>query len=119
MLKLDKIDVYYGAIHALKTLSLEVNEGEIVTLIGANGAGKSTTLKTISGLIRPKTGDVLFNGESITAVPAQNIVKMGISQVPEGRRIFAKPIRNKRSTYRLTEEENEAITKAVGHQLAG
>jgi branched-chain amino acid transport system ATP-binding protein len=89
MLKLDKIDVYYGAIHALKTLSLEVNEGEIVTLIGANGAGKSTTLKTISGLIRPKTGDVLFNGESITAVPAQNIVKMGISQVPEGRRIFA------------------------------
>ncbi|MGI6332422.1 MAG: ABC transporter ATP-binding protein [Zhaonellaceae bacterium] len=89
MLKLDKIDVYYGAIHALKNLSLEVNEGEIVTLIGANGAGKSTTLKTISGLIRPKIGDVLFNEQSIISVPAQNIVKMGISQVPEGRRIFA------------------------------
>ncbi|HHU31310.1 MAG TPA: ABC transporter ATP-binding protein [Clostridia bacterium] len=89
MLKLDKIDVYYGAIHALKNLSLEVNEGEIVTLIGANGAGKSTTLKTISGLIRPKNGDVLFNEQSIISVPAQNIVKMGISQVPEGRRIFA------------------------------
>ena len=89
MLKLDKIDVYYGAIHALKNLSLEVNEGEIVTLIGANGAGKSTTLKTISGLIRPKNGDVLFNDQSIISVPAQNIVKMGISQVPEGRRIFA------------------------------
>lgn len=89
MLKLDNIDVYYGAIHALKGLSLEVNEGEIVTLIGANGAGKSTTLKTISGLIRPKNGDLLFNGESITSVPAQNIVKMGISHVPEGRRIFA------------------------------
>lgn len=73
MLKLDKIDVYYGAIHALKNLSLEVNEGEIVTLIGANGAGKSTTLKTISGLIRPKIGDVLFNEQSIISVPAQNI----------------------------------------------
>lgn len=89
MLKLDNINVYYGAIHALKGLSLEVNEGEIVTLIGANGAGKSTTLKTISGLIRPKDGDVLYNGQSIKNVPAQDIVKLGISQVPEGRRIFA------------------------------
>jgi len=89
MLKIDNINVYYGAIHALKGLSLEVNEGEIVTLIGANGAGKSTTLKTISGLIRPKDGDVLYNGKSIINIPAQDIVKLGIAQVPEGRRIFA------------------------------
>lgn len=89
MLKIDNINVYYGAIHALKGLSLEVNEGEIVTLIGANGAGKSTTLRTISGLIRPKDGDVLYNGQSLVNVPAQDIVKLGIAQVPEGRRIFA------------------------------
>lgn len=89
MLKIDNIDVYYGAIHALKGVTLEVKEGEIVTLIGANGAGKSTTLKTISGLIRPKNGEILFNGENIINVPAQEVVKRGISQVPEGRRIFA------------------------------
>lgn len=89
MLTVDNINVYYGAIHALKGISVEVKEGEIVTLIGANGAGKSTTLRTISGLLRPKTGRITFEGNDIAAVPAQNIVKMGISQVPEGRRIFA------------------------------
>ncbi len=89
MLKIDNINVYYGAIHALKGVSVEVNEGEIVTLIGANGAGKSTTLRTISGLLKPKSGDILFEGKSIAGKAAQNIVKMGISQVPEGRRIFA------------------------------
>lgn len=89
MLKIDNINVYYGAIHAIKGVSLEVNEGEIVTLIGANGAGKSTILRTISGLLKPKTGEVNFEGKNIAGMPAQNIVKLGISQVPEGRRVFA------------------------------
>ena len=89
MLKIEKIDVFYGAIHALKGISVEVNQGEIVTLIGANGAGKSTTLRTISGLLKPKAGQILFEGQNIAGVAAQNIVKLGISQVPEGRRVFA------------------------------
>ncbi len=89
MLKVDNINVYYGAIHALKGISVEVNQGEIVTLIGANGAGKSTTLRTISGLLKPKTGQILFEGQNIAGTAAQNIVKLGISQVPEGRRVFA------------------------------
>lgn len=89
MLKIDNIDVYYGAIHALKGISLEVKEGEIVTLIGANGAGKSTTLRTISGLLKPKTGSITFLGHNIEGVRAHEIVKKGISQVPEGRRVFA------------------------------
>jgi len=89
MLKVDNIDVYYGAIHALKGISLEVEEGQIVTLIGANGAGKSTTLKTISGLLKPKSGKVTFEGRDITCEKAQEIVKLGVVQVPEGRRVFA------------------------------
>ncbi|MCI5567628.1 MAG: ABC transporter ATP-binding protein [Veillonellaceae bacterium] len=88
MLDIKDIDVYYGAIHAIKGISLHVNEGEIVTLIGANGAGKSTTLRTISGLLAPKNGDIEFAGESIAGHKAHEIVKLGISQVPEGRRIF-------------------------------
>jgi len=89
MLVLEDVNVYYGAIHALKGVSLEVNEGEIVTLIGSNGAGKSTTLRSISGLIRPKQGKIAFQGKDINTIPPQEIVSMGISQVPEGRRIFA------------------------------
>ncbi len=89
MLKINDINVYYGAIHAIKGISLEVNEGEIVTLIGANGAGKSTTLRTISGLLKPKTGSIEFEGKNIAGMAAQNVVKAGISQVPEGRRVFA------------------------------
>ena len=89
MLKIDNIHVYYGAIHALKGVSLEVHKGEIVTLIGANGAGKSTTLRTVSGLLAPKSGAITFLGENIAGTPAHEIVKHGISQVPEGRRIFA------------------------------
>ncbi len=89
MLKIDNIHVYYGAIHALKGVSLEVKAGEIVTLIGANGAGKSTTLRTVSGLLAPKSGGISFLGENIAGMPAHEIVKHGISQVPEGRRIFA------------------------------
>lgn len=89
MLHIEEINVYYGNIHALKDVSLDVNEGEIVTLIGANGAGKSTLLKTISGLLKPKNGTISFEGESIAGKQAQAIVKKGISQVPEGRRVFA------------------------------
>lgn len=88
MLEVKEIDVYYGAIHALKKLSLEVEQGTIVTLIGANGAGKTTTLKTISGLLRPKTGTVTYKGKDITKVAPEKIVSLGISQVPEGRRVF-------------------------------
>jgi branched-chain amino acid transport system ATP-binding protein len=89
MLVLENVNVYYGAIHALKGISLEVKKGEIVTLIGSNGAGKSTCLNTISGLLRPKQGKVIFNGNELNTVPPQNIVARGISQVPEGRRVFA------------------------------
>lgn len=89
MLKVDELGVYYGNIQALKGVSLEVNQGEIVTLIGANGAGKSTLLKSLSGLLKPKQGDIQYMGGSIAGKPAQEIVKAGISHVPEGRRVFA------------------------------
>ena len=89
MLRVTDLHVYYGAIHALKGVSLSVQQGEIVTLIGANGAGKSTTLRTISGLIAPRSGDISFEGSSIAGQRAHEIVRSGISQVPEGRRIFA------------------------------
>lgn len=88
MLVLENVNVYYGAIHALKGISMEVNEGEIVTLIGSNGAGKSTSLKTISGLLRPKEGAIKFNGADLTQIQPQAIVSQGISQVPEGRHVF-------------------------------
>lgn len=88
MLKINQIDVYYGAIQAIKSLSLEVHQGSIVTLIGANGAGKTSTLKTISGLLRPRNGSVEFNGKEISKLSPEKIVEMGISQVPEGRRVF-------------------------------
>ncbi|MBR3640605.1 MAG: ABC transporter ATP-binding protein [Oscillibacter sp.] len=88
MLKVDNINVYYGSIHAIKGISFEVHEGEIVTLIGANGAGKSTTLNTISGLLRSKTGSVSFMGEDLGRVPPHKIVARGLAMVPEGRRIF-------------------------------
>ena len=89
MLEVKDINVYYGAIHAIKGISLSVEESEIVTLIGANGAGKSTTLRTISGLLKPKTGEINFLNKNIAGMPAHKIVREGISQVPEGRRIFA------------------------------
>jgi len=88
ILKATDLNVYYGNIHAIKGVSFEVNEGEIVTLIGANGAGKSTTLNTISGLLQSKTGDIVFNGKSIAKTPANKLVYQGLSLVPEGRRIF-------------------------------
>ncbi|HYL80479.1 MAG TPA: ABC transporter ATP-binding protein [Candidatus Acidoferrum sp.] len=89
MLEVHDLNVYYGAIHALQGISFTLNEGEIVTLIGANGAGKTTTLSTISGLLRPRRGSVRFKDQDITMMPAEQIVRQGISQVPEGRKIFA------------------------------
>ena len=88
MLKVDDIHVYYGQIHAIKGVSFEVHEGEIVSLIGANGAGKSTVLKTISGLMHPKSGSISFLGNDITHAEAYKLVNRGLAQVPEGRRIF-------------------------------
>ena len=88
LLEVDNINVYYGAIHAIKGVSFHVDEGEIVTLIGANGAGKSTTLHTISGLLRSRTGAITFAGQNISNVPAHKLVERGLAQVPEGRRIF-------------------------------
>ncbi len=96
MLKVNDINVYYGAIHAIKDVSFEVNEGEIVTLIGANGAGKSTILKTISGMMRSKTGSISFMDEDISAVESYKLISRGITHVPEGRRVFSQ----------LTVEEN-------------
>ncbi len=89
LLEVNDLNVYYGAIHALQGISFTVNEGEIVSLIGANGAGKSTTLRTVSGILRPRKGNVKFKGQDITMTPAEQIVALGISQVPEGRKIFA------------------------------
>jgi branched-chain amino acid transport system ATP-binding protein len=89
VLRVDNLHVYYGAIHALQGVSFNVEQGEIVTLIGANGAGKSTILRSLSGILRPREGSITLNGEEITTVAAERIVKMGMSHVPEGRRIFA------------------------------
>jgi len=88
MLKVDNVHVYYGAIHAIKGVSFEVGEGEIVALIGANGAGKSTILKTISGLMHPRSGSITFCGEDISHVDAYKLLRHGLAHVPEGRRIF-------------------------------
>ena len=88
ILKVDDINVWYGSIHAIKGVSFEVYEGEIVTLIGANGAGKSTTLNTISGLLHSKTGSVTFQGKNLARIPPHKVVEQGLAQVPEGRRVF-------------------------------
>ena len=109
MLKIKDIDVFYGNIQALHGVSLEVNEGEIVTLIGANGAGKSTLLKTISGLLKPKKGSIEYIGSNIDGKAAQSIVKLGISHVPEGRRVFAN----------MTVEENLELGAYLRNDRAG
>ena len=107
ILKVSDINVYYGAIHAIKGVSFEVNPGEVVTLIGANGAGKSTTLQTVSGLLHSRTGSIEFLGENLMGVPAHKVVAKGLAQVPEGRRVFLQ----------MTVEENlemGAYTRAGG-----
>ena len=89
LLEVNNLEVHYGVIKALKNISFEVNEGEIIALIGANGAGKTTTLQTISGILPVTSGNIILNGQDITKVPAHKIVRLGISQVPEGRRVFS------------------------------
>jgi branched-chain amino acid transport system ATP-binding protein len=96
MLEVKDINVYYGAIHALKGINLTVNDGELVSLVGANGAGKTTVLHTISGLLRASTGEILLDGKNLQKVPAHSIIEMGLAHVPEGRHIFS----------RMTVEEN-------------
>lgn len=107
ILKVDNINVYYGSIHAVRGVSFEVNEGEIVTLIGANGAGKSTSLNTVSGLLTSKTGKIEFMGRDLRGISPHKVVGLGLTQVPEGRRVFAQ----------MTVEENldmGAYTRAAG-----
>lgn len=89
MLEIKDLQVYYGMIQAIKGVSFEVNQGEVIALIGANGAGKTTILHTITGLLSPKAGSILFEGKDITKIPAHKIVSMGMAHVPEGRRVFA------------------------------
>lgn len=96
MLEIKDINVFYGAIHALKGISLTVNDGELVSLVGANGAGKTTVLHTISGLLRATTGEILLDGKNLQKVPAHSIIGMGLAHVPEGRHVFS----------RMTVEEN-------------
>lgn len=89
MLSVKSINVYYGSIHAIKDVSFYVNEGEIVTLIGANGAGKTTTMHAISGLLKPKSGEINYCGQTISKMEAHKIIRLGLAQVPEGRRVFS------------------------------
>ena len=88
MLKVENLNVYYGSIHAIKGISFEVNQGEIVTMIGANGAGKSTTMNTVAGLLKPRSGSIVFEGKDITHTPANKVVGQGLALCPEGRRVF-------------------------------
>ena len=88
MLKAENLNVYYGSINAIKGISFEVNQGEIVTMIGANGAGKSTTMNTVAGLLKPRSGSIVFEGKDITHMPASKVVSLGLALCPEGRRVF-------------------------------
>jgi branched-chain amino acid transport system ATP-binding protein len=106
MLTIKEINVYYGGIHALNSVSLEVDEGEIVTMIGANGAGKSTTIRTVSGLVRARSGEIMFEGKPIHTLPPHEIVVLGIGQSPEGRRVFSN----------MTERENLDLGAYTRHR---
>src|SRR5438093_12835945 len=115
LLEVDSLDVFYGAIHALKGLSLTVDEGEVVTLIGANGAGKSTTLKTISGLLRPRNGTIRFDGQEISRMPPDCVVRLGLSQAPEGRRVFQNmSVRENPELGAFTRRDTAAVTTELG-----
>jgi branched-chain amino acid transport system ATP-binding protein len=114
LLSVENLNVYYGAIHALQGISFHVEEGEIVTLIGANGAGKSTTLRSVSGLLRAHTGSIRFKDEEITATSAERIVELGISQVPEGRKIFAPlTVRENLMMGAYTRSDPQAVQKSL------
>jgi branched-chain amino acid transport system ATP-binding protein len=119
MLEVNDLQVFYGAIHALQGVSFHLDEGEIVTLIGANGAGKSTTLKTISGLLRPRQGSIVFRGTDLTRVSATKIVSLGISQVPEGRKIFAPlTVRDNLEMGAYTRNDAKEIKESMGRVFA-
>jgi branched-chain amino acid transport system ATP-binding protein len=119
LLEVRDLNVYYGAIHALQGISFRVSEGEIVTLIGANGAGKSTTLRTISGLLRPRRGSVHFKGQDITMTPAEQIVRLGIGQVPEGRKIFAPlTVRENLEMGAYTRTDSDEIERSIQRVFA-
>jgi branched-chain amino acid transport system ATP-binding protein len=112
MLELDDVHTYYGNIHALKGISLAVDDGEIVTLIGANGAGKTTTLNTICGLLKPRSGTVRLEGKEIHTMPAHEIIGMGVAQAPEGRRIFGRlTVRENLEMGAYTRDDTEAIQR--------
>ena len=115
MLKVDNINVYYGAIHAIKNVSFQVNEGEIVTLIGANGAGKSTILKTISGLLHTKTDSVSFQDHNLKSAPPHKIVEMGIAHVPEGRRVFSRMSVEENLEMGAFTQPNDSVNAAIEH----
>ncbi|MCL6430432.1 MAG: ABC transporter ATP-binding protein [Anaerolineae bacterium] len=119
LLQVENLHVHYGAIHALQGISFHLEQGEIVTLIGANGAGKSTTLKTICGLLRPTAGAVYFRGQDISRLPAHKIVSLGISQVPEGRRIFAPlTVRENLEMGAYTRSDRREITQSMERVFA-
>jgi branched-chain amino acid transport system ATP-binding protein len=114
LLSVENLNVYYGAIHALQGISFHVEQGEIVTLIGANGAGKSTTLRSVSGLLRPRTGSIRFKDDEITATSAERIVELGISQVPEGRKIFSPlTVRENLMMGAYTRSDPQAVEKSL------
>jgi branched-chain amino acid transport system ATP-binding protein len=114
LLSVENLNVYYGAIHALQGISFHVEQGEIVTLIGANGAGKSTTLRSVSGLLHPRTGSIRFKDEEITATSAERIVELGISQVPEGRKIFSPlTVRENLMMGAYTRSDPQAVQKSL------
>jgi branched-chain amino acid transport system ATP-binding protein len=116
MLELKNVHTYYGNIHALKGISIVVNEGEIVTLIGSNGAGKTTTLRTIQGLLRPREGSITLRGEELTKLPPHEIVQRGISQSPEGRLIFSKmTVRENLEMGAYQRKDKEGITRDMDH----
>jgi branched-chain amino acid transport system ATP-binding protein len=119
ILEIDNVHTYYGNIHALKGISLSVEQGEIVTLIGANGAGKSTTLNTISGLLRPREGRVRLNGEDLSKYPAHEIVAKGVVQVPEGRRVFGRlTVTENLEMGAYSRSDRDGIRESIEHVFA-
>lgn len=114
MLEVKNLEVYYGVIRALKGISFEVNQGEVIALIGSNGAGKTTTLHTLTGLLQAKAGSIIFEGKDITKMPAHNIVKLGIAHVPEGRRVFANlTVYQNLRMGAYTRKDREEITRSL------
>lgn len=112
LLKLNNLSVHYGAIQALRNISLEIGQGEVVSLIGANGSGKTTTLRTISGLVRKSSGEILYENKDISRKPASDIVKMGLSHVPEGRRIFPRmSVYENLEVGAITRKDKEGVQK--------